>query len=134
MISQFEIFVNNLQTPCYDRTYNLRNITADCQKQDKSNCNSPAANTAPCLRAAPLLISGARFIRSRTMTYYERIRALREDSDLTQKDMANYLKIAQNTYSQYENGKRQIPLDILIEICRFFHVSSDYILGLSDRK
>ena len=43
------------------------------------------------------------------MTYYERIRALREDSDLTQKDMANYLKIAQNTYSQYENGKGKFP-------------------------
>lgn len=68
------------------------------------------------------------------MVYYERIKALRENSPLSQKKMAEYLNIAQNTYSQYENGTRQMPIHILIEICRYFNVSSDYILGLSDTK
>ena len=68
------------------------------------------------------------------MEYWERIKGLREDRDLTQIDMARYLNIAQNTYSQYENGKRELPINILIQICRYFNVSSDYILGLSNEK
>ena len=68
------------------------------------------------------------------MDYWERIKALLEDNDITQSVMAKHLNIAQNTYSQYETGKREVPLDILVEICRYFDVSSDYILGLSDKK
>lgn len=68
------------------------------------------------------------------MNYWERIKALREDNDITQNVMANYLNIAQNTYSQYENGKREIPINILVQICKYFKVSSDYILGLTDKK
>ena len=68
------------------------------------------------------------------MTYLERIRALREDKDYTQAYMAKQLNIAQNTYSQYENGIRQLPIETLIKICKLFNVSSDYILGLSSKK
>lgn len=68
------------------------------------------------------------------MLYWERIKALREDNDLTQNAIAEYLNIAQNTYSQYENGKREVPINILIKLCRYYHVSSDYILGLSSEK
>lgn len=68
------------------------------------------------------------------MEYWERIKSLREDNDLTQKNIAAYLNIAQNTYSQYENGKREIPIPILVKLCLYFNVSSDYILGLSNKK
>ena len=51
------------------------------------------------------------------MEHWERIKALREDKDLNQSTVAEYLSIAQNTYSQYENGKREIPINILIKIC-----------------
>ena len=68
------------------------------------------------------------------MEYWERIKGLREDKDLTQVDIAKYLNVAQNTYSQYENGKREVPITVLIKLCQYFDVSSDYILGLSDVK
>ncbi len=61
-----------------------------------------------------------------------RLRALREDHDLTQQTLADYLHIRQNTYSQYENGQRQPPLDILIKLAVYFDTSTDYILGLTD--
>ena len=63
-----------------------------------------------------------------------RIRDLREDKDLTQKDIAEYLHVKQNTYSQYENGQRQLPIDFLIALARFYKTSTDYILGLTDEK
>jgi transcriptional regulator with XRE-family HTH domain len=68
-----------------------------------------------------------------SMTYQERIRALREDADLSQTQIAKELKIAQTTYSQYELGKRSIPIETLIILCKYYKVSADYILGL-DRK
>ena len=61
-----------------------------------------------------------------------RIKDLREDRDLTQKAVAEYLHIKQNTYSQYENGQRQIPLDSLIALAKFYKTSVDYVLGLTD--
>ena len=61
-----------------------------------------------------------------------RIRDLREDHDLTQRAVAEYLHIRQNTYSQYENGQRQIPIDALIALAKFYHTSTDYILGLTE--
>ena len=63
-----------------------------------------------------------------------RLKDLREDSDLKQKEIAEYLHIKQNTYSQYENGQRQLPIDILIKLAKFYNVSTDYILGLDNKK
>ncbi len=59
-----------------------------------------------------------------------RLKDLREDRDLKQKDVAEYLNIRQNTYSQYENGQRQLPIDVLIKLSKYYGVSTDYILGL----
>ena len=63
-----------------------------------------------------------------------RIRDLREDSDLKQQTLADYLNIRQNTYSQYENGARQIPIPFLIRLAFFYDTSTDYLLGLTDEK
>lgn len=61
-----------------------------------------------------------------------RIKDLREDRDLTQREIAAYLHIKQNTYSQYETGQRQLPIDILIALARYYKTSTDYLLGLTD--
>lgn len=61
-----------------------------------------------------------------------RLRDLREDNDLTQATVAKYLHCAQNTYHQYEAGKRQIPLNLLQKLALYYHTSVDYILGLTD--
>ena len=63
-----------------------------------------------------------------------RIKDLREDRDLTQREIADYLHIKQNTYSQYENGQRQLPISVLISLAKFYHTSTDYILGLTEEK
>ena len=63
-----------------------------------------------------------------------RIKELREDNDITQKELAAYLHIKQNTYSQYENGQRQLPIEFLIMLAKYYKTSSDYILGLTDCK
>ena len=63
-----------------------------------------------------------------------RIRDLREDNDLTQTQIANYLHIKQNTYSQYENGQRQLPIEVLIALAKLYKTSTDYILGLTEEK
>ena len=63
---------------------------------------------------------------------YKRIRDLREDRDITQKQMAKELNCSQQVYSNYELGQRDIPTDILIKLSMFYKVSVDYILGLSD--
>ena len=68
------------------------------------------------------------------MTHYERIRALREDSDLTQTCIAEKLYIGQTTYSDYECGKIRIPVEILQHLARYYNVSMDYISGASNRK
>lgn len=65
---------------------------------------------------------------------YWRIRDLREDKDLTQKQMAEILHCSQQAYSNYELGQRDIPTDILIELSKFHGVSTDYLLGLSNKK
>ena len=61
-----------------------------------------------------------------------RIKDLREDADLTQKQLAVFLNIRQNTYSQYENGQRQIPIDALSKLALYFNTSVDYILELTN--
>ena len=63
-----------------------------------------------------------------------RIRDLREDSDLSQKEIADFLHIKQNTYSQYENGHRQLPIEFLIALAKYYKTSTDYILGLTDER
>ena len=57
-----------------------------------------------------------------------RLKDLREDLDITQKEIAKYLHIGQNTYSQYENGQRQLPIDVLNKLADYYSVSTDYIL------
>lgn len=64
--------------------------------------------------------------------YYRRIRDLREDHDLTQQDIADYLEMKQSQYSRYERGIRDIPTDILIKLALYYKTSTDYILGLTD--
>ncbi len=61
-----------------------------------------------------------------------RIKDLREDRDLTQKQVAEYLHIKQNTYSQYENGQRQLPIECLILLAKYYKTSTDYLLGLTN--
>lgn len=63
-----------------------------------------------------------------------RLKDLREDNDLKQKDIAQYLHIKQNTYSQYENGQRQLPIDVLVKLAYYYDVSTDYLLGLTKEK
>ena len=63
-----------------------------------------------------------------------RIRDMREDRDLTKKQLADHLHIRQNTYSQYETGQRQLPLDVLIALARYYKTSADYLLGLTDER
>ena len=63
---------------------------------------------------------------------FERIRNLREDKDLSQRVLAEYLQIHQTTYSDYERGNLKIPPDVLIKLSKFYGVSVDYLLGLTD--
>ncbi|MCI1268823.1 MAG: helix-turn-helix domain-containing protein [Ruminococcus sp.] len=65
---------------------------------------------------------------------YKRIRDLREDSDMTQKQIADILHCSQRVYSDYERGKLDIPTAILIKLADFHSVSVDYILERTDRK
>lgn len=65
---------------------------------------------------------------------YSRIRDLREDGDLTQKELAAYLNCSQVCYSHYELGKRDIPSDVLISLSRYYGTSVDYLLGLTDQR
>ncbi len=61
-----------------------------------------------------------------------RLRDIREDMDVTQTELAEILHIKQNTYSQYENGQRGLPVEILIKLADIFNTSTDYILGITD--
>ena len=63
---------------------------------------------------------------------YKRIRDMREDRDLTQKELAEHLTCSQQVYSNYELGQRDIPLELLIRLARFYGTSVDYLLGESD--
>ena len=68
----------------------------------------------------------------RLLAYYKRIRDLREDNDLTQAQVAEYLNMKQPQYNRYERGLRDIPSDILIALAKLYNTSTDYILGLKD--
>ncbi|MCM1467913.1 MAG: helix-turn-helix transcriptional regulator [Alistipes sp.] len=65
---------------------------------------------------------------------FMRIRDLREDADLTQKEIAEILHISQRAYSHYESGTRGIPLGVLIDLADFHKVSIDYLLGRTDKR
>ena len=62
---------------------------------------------------------------------YQRIRDLREDRDLKQRQLAEFLNCSQQVYSNYELGQRDIPTDVLIRLSEFYDVSVDYLLGLT---
>ncbi|MBO5359766.1 MAG: helix-turn-helix transcriptional regulator [Clostridia bacterium] len=64
--------------------------------------------------------------------YYPRLRDLREDHDLMQKEIAAILGIDQRVYSNYETGKREIPVHLLITLADYYKTSTDYILGRTD--
>lgn len=64
------------------------------------------------------------------MSIGEKIRGLREDKDLNQTQIANLLNTSQTVYSRYERNERDLPIWALIELCRFYNVSADYILEL----
>ena len=74
------------------------------------------------------------YLRGDYMKYAERIRALREDCDKTQSEIAQLLKVGQRTYCDYELGKTRIPIDSLIILARLYNVNMDYICGLTDTK
>ncbi len=65
---------------------------------------------------------------------YKHIRDLREDNDITQSAMAKYLNCSQQVYSNYELGQRDIPTDVLIKLADYYGVSTDYLLGLTEKK
>ena len=65
---------------------------------------------------------------------YERIRELREDNDLLQKHLAEYLHCSQVAYSRYELGTRDLPTQVLIDLAKFYNTTTDYILGLTNKK
>lgn len=62
----------------------------------------------------------------------KRLKDLREDNDLKQQQVADYLGITRSAYSNYENGIREIPLELLMKLADFYHVSVDYLLGRTD--
>lgn len=66
------------------------------------------------------------------MPYYRRLRDLREDSDLTQTQLAEKLNMHKTTYTNYEQGKRDLPLEVAIKIAKFYNVSLDYLAGITN--
>ena len=68
------------------------------------------------------------------MNYIRRIRDLREDNDYTQEFVAHYLGTSQTMYARYERGANELPIRHLLSLCTLYKVSSDYLLGLTDKK
>ncbi len=66
------------------------------------------------------------------MTYYENLRVIREDRGYTQKQIAEVLETTQQYYSDYENGKRDIPIRVYIKLSDFYNVSIDFLAGQTD--
>ena len=67
------------------------------------------------------------------VTYIKRIRDLREDHDKTQQEIADILGTSQTMYARYERGANELPLRHLVKLCKYYGVSADYILGLSNK-
>lgn len=63
---------------------------------------------------------------------YERIKNLREDHDISQQELADYLHLTRSAYSNYENGLRDIPIDVLSKLADYYHTSVDYLIGRTD--
>ena len=72
------------------------------------------------------------YLKGKVIMLFKRVRDLREDNDYTQKQIAEILKIHQTTYSDYEIGNLNIPVDVLIELAKLYNTSIDYIVGLTD--
>lgn len=68
------------------------------------------------------------------MEYVKRIRDLREDSDMTQEEVARYLGTSQSMYARYERSATELPVRHLINLCKLYNTSSDYILGFTNIK
>lgn len=68
------------------------------------------------------------------MDYIKRIRALREDNDYKQREIAEVLNVGQRTYADYEYGKTRIPIDSMIKLAKFYNVDMNYICGVSNIK
>ena len=68
------------------------------------------------------------------MTMRLRIRDLREDQDLSQRQIADYLMCDQSLYSKYEREERTVPLEIMVKLAEYYHTSIDYLVGLTDQK
>lgn len=68
------------------------------------------------------------------MDYIQRIRNLREDNVKTQAEIAEILGTSQTMYARYERGANELPIRHLITLCKYYKVSADYILGLSNKK
>lgn len=68
------------------------------------------------------------------MNYIVRMRNLREDNDKTQKELASILKTSQTMYARYERGANELPIRHLITLARFYDVSTDYLLGITNEK
>lgn len=66
------------------------------------------------------------------MNYGERLKILREKNEMTQSDVADYLKTTQSYYAQYENNRRPIPFERVVELSRLYNISIDYIAGSTD--
>ena len=66
--------------------------------------------------------------------YLKRLKDLREDNDLTQKYIADMLNMKQQQYSRYEKGEYELPLSCLIKLAKFYNVSTDYILNISNKR
>ena len=68
------------------------------------------------------------------MNYRQRIREVREDRDLTQADIAKLLQKSQQGYSHIENGRAELKIDDLITLCKYYHLTADYLIGLVDKE
>ena len=68
------------------------------------------------------------------MDYRTRMRHLREDSDLTQREVAQVINKSQQGYSHIEEGRAELKIDDLIKLCRFYGVSADYFIGMSEKQ
>ncbi len=66
------------------------------------------------------------------MNYYPRLRDLREDHDLTQDELVKILNMHKTTYTNYEQGKREPPFELIIKLAKFYNVTIDYIAGLTN--
>ncbi len=66
------------------------------------------------------------------MHYTQRLKNLREDADQKQESIALELNITRQQYQLYESGKRKLPIDLLMKLCKYYNVSADYILGFTN--